>query len=68
MDDFLRVTDDRRTTRQPRRGKVNTHRSVTEERIERLKKTFQPFWMRGMMLHNPEVDQKPDDMTALNQI
>jgi hypothetical protein len=68
MDDFLRVTDDKRIPRQARRGKASTHRSVTAERIERLKKTFQPFWMRGMMLHNPEVDQKPDDMTALNQI
>jgi hypothetical protein len=68
MDDFLRVTDDKRTPRQARRSKVTTHRHVTAERIEKLKKTFQPFWMRGMILHNQEVDQKPDEMTALNQI
>ena len=42
MDDFLRVTDDKRTPRQARRGKVTTHRIVTAQRIERLKKTFQP--------------------------
>ena len=68
MDNFLKLPDEKRQARQARRGKVTTHRSVTAERIERLKKTFQPFWMRGMMLHNQEVEQKPDDMTALNQI
>ena len=68
MDDFLRVTDDKRTPRQARRGKVTTHRIVTAQRIERLKKTFQPFWMRGMILHNQEVDREPDEITTLNQI
>jgi hypothetical protein len=68
MDDFLRLTDDKRTPRQARRGKVTTRRMVTSERIQKLKKSFQPFWMRGMILHNQEADQKPDDMTTLNQI
>jgi hypothetical protein len=67
MDDFLRLTDDKRTPRPAPRGRASTHR-VTAERIERLKKIFQPFWMRGMILHNQEADQKPDDMTTLNQI
>jgi hypothetical protein len=68
MDDFLRLTDEKRPAGQARRGKVATHRSVTTERIEKLKKSFQPFWMRGMILHNQEADEKPGKMTTLNQI
>ena len=68
MDNFLKLPDEKRQARQARRGKVTTRRMVTTERIEKLKKTFQPFWMRGMILHNQEADQKPDEMTTLNQI
>ena len=68
MDNFLKLPDEKRQARQARRGKVTARKYVTAERIEKLKKTFQPFWMRGMILHNQEVDQKPDDLTTLGQI
>ena len=68
MDNFLKLPDEKRQARQARRGKVTTRRGVTTERIEKLKKTFQPFWMRGMILHNQEVDREPDEITTLNQI
>ncbi|UCB53100.1 MAG: hypothetical protein JSV10_03180 [Candidatus Zixiibacteriota bacterium] len=68
MDNFLKLPDEKRPARQARRGKVTTHRDVTTERIEKLKKSFQPFWMRGMILHNQEADEKPGGMTTLNQI
>jgi hypothetical protein len=67
MDNFLRLTDEK-PVRQARRGKVPTHRDVTNERIEKLKRSFQPFWMRGMIPHNQDVDEKLSRMTSLNQI
>jgi hypothetical protein len=68
MDNFLRLTDEKRPARQVRRGKVTIHRDVTTERIEKLKKSFQPFWMRGMIPHNQEADEETSRMTTLNQI
>jgi len=68
MDNFLRLTDEKRPARQARRGKVTTRRNVTTERIDKLKKSFQPFWMRGMIPHNQEADEETSRMTTLNQI
>lgn len=68
MDNFLRLTDEKRPARQARRGKVTIHRDVTTERIDKLKKSFQPFWMRGMIPHNQEANEKLSRMTSLNQI
>ncbi|MGB2769915.1 MAG: hypothetical protein WBC88_09345 [Candidatus Zixiibacteriota bacterium] len=68
MDNFLRLTDEKRPPRQVRRGKVTIHRDVTTERIDKLKKSFQPFWMRGLIPHNREADEKPGRMTTLYQI
>ena len=67
MDNFLRLTDEK-PARQARRGKVPTHRHVTTERIDKLKRSFQPFWMRGMIPHNQEADEKPGRMATLDQI
>jgi hypothetical protein len=67
MDKFLRVTDER-PARQSRRGNVRTHRDVTAERIEKLKKNFQPFWMRGMIPHDKDADEQLNGMDYLNQI
>lgn len=68
MDNFLKLPDEKRQARQAPRGKASKRRGVTTERIEKLKKNFQPFWMRGMILHNQEVDREPDEITTLNQI
>lgn len=68
MDNFLRLTDEKKPARQVRRGKVTIHRDVTTERIDKLKRSFQPFWMRGLILHNREADEETSRMTTLNQI
>ena len=68
MDNFVRLTDEKRSARQARRGKVPTHRNVTTERIDKLKRSFQPFWMRGMIPHSQDADEKPGRMATLNQI
>jgi hypothetical protein len=61
MDDFLRLTDDK-SKKHHRKTKAPIHRNVTAERIEKLKKTFQPYWMRGMILHRNDGDQAPDEI------
>ena len=48
MDKFLRLTD-KKSAQQARGGKARIHRSVTTERIEKLKRSFQPFWMRELI-------------------
>lgn len=53
MDDFLQLTDEQ-TKKRRLKEKVVGHANITSERIERLKKVFQPFWMRGMMPHKEE--------------
>jgi hypothetical protein len=68
MDNFLRLTDEKRPARQARTGKTNRHRDITAERIEKLKKSFQPYWMRGMIPHNQDADEDLGSMTNLNQI
>ena len=67
MDNFLRLTDEK-PARQARRGKVTIHRDVTTERIDKLKRSFQPFWMRGLILHNQDADEETSRMKTLNQI
>jgi hypothetical protein len=66
MDNFLRLTDEE-TKGQSRKGKLpKSH--VTPQRIEKLKKTFQPFWMRGMILHKKDVDQTSKEMNDFSHI
>lgn len=67
MDNFLQVTDNLiRIQNQKEKSSLNPH--ITSERIEKLKKTFQPFWMREMIVHQKEneIDLKAKDI--LNQI
>ncbi len=68
MDNFLRLTDEKRPAQQARGGKARIHRNVTTERIEKLKRSFQPFWMRELIPHNQEADEEPGGTTTLNQI
>lgn len=67
MDNFLRVPEEK-TKKQGRKGKTPVHSHITTERIEKLKKTFQPFWMRGMIPHNKDADVTLNEMNNLNQI
>ena len=67
MDNFLRLTDEK-TERQSRKGKHSSNSHVTPERIEKLKKTFQPFWMRGMILHKKDTDETLNGMSNLNHV
>jgi protoheme ferro-lyase len=48
--------------------KIYLHPSITRERIEKLKKTFQPFWMRGLILHTNENQETLNPKNILNQI
>ncbi|KPL00099.1 MAG: hypothetical protein AMJ91_05440 [candidate division Zixibacteria bacterium SM23_73_3] len=56
MNNFLRLSDEK-TKKQGRSGKIPLHPHITPERIEKLKKTFQPFWMRGMIPHKKVADE-----------
>lgn len=67
MDNFLRLTDENKKG-QNRRHKVPVHSTVTLERIEKLKKTFQPFWMRGMIPHNAGEDGISDGIDSFPHV
>ena len=45
MDNFLRLTDERK---QPNKKIGSADTFVDKERIQRLKRIFLPFWMRGL--------------------
>ena len=67
MDNCLQLTDkDRKEQNLKERNPFNPH--ITRERIEKLKKTFQPFWMRGMILHQEENEQTSNATMVSNQI
>jgi hypothetical protein len=54
MDDFLRLSEEGKNQ------KANlTAGQVDRERIERLKKSFLPFWMRWMAEQKPNSDETP---------
>jgi hypothetical protein len=56
MDNFVRLTDEK-NQRQSRKNRHFFNPQVTAQRIENLKKIFQPFWMRGMRPHKRDVDE-----------
>jgi len=67
MDNSLRLTDEK-SKEQSRRSKISIHPHITTERIEKLKKTFQPFWMRGMIPHKKDADETLNAMNNFNQV
>jgi hypothetical protein len=67
MDNFLRLTDEKKKG-QNRRQRVSVNPTVTVERIEKLKKTFQPFWMRGMILHSAGEDGISDGIDSFPHV
>ena len=67
MDSIMRLTEEK-TKKQDRKGKISLNTHVTAERIEKLKKTFQPFWMRGMIPHKKEEDQILNGRNNLSHI
>ena len=42
--------------------------SISDKRIEKLKKTFQPFWMREMGAHQIKNEENSNPHNVLNQI
>ena len=67
MDNFLRLADEE-IKGQSQKGKLPFNPRVTPQRIEKLKKTFQPFWMRGIILHKKDVDQTSNGMNNFSYI
>jgi Ca2+-binding EF-hand superfamily protein len=67
MDNFLRLTD-KETRKQDKKWKVPLNSHVTTERIEKLKKTFQPFWMRGMIPYKKDADETLNAMNSFNHV
>jgi hypothetical protein len=67
MDDFMRLTDEKPGKRS-RRTRTSIDRRLTPERVEKLKKTFQPYWMRGMMLHRTDGDEALDGESNFDQV
>lgn len=51
MGNFLRSTDNHIWHRNQKERNL-LRPNITKERIEKLKKHFQPFWMRGYVLHD----------------
>ena len=67
MDNFLRLTDEK-TKEKSRRGKILFNPHVTAQRIEKLKKTFQPFWMRGMIPHKKDTNETLNAINNFNNV
>lgn len=67
MDDFMRLGDER-TKRHIRKTRIPASRDVTAERIEKLKKSFQPYWMRGMILHRSGQEETLEGMDGLTDV
>jgi hypothetical protein len=67
MDDFLRLNDERPKKRH-RKAIPPVHVEITPERIEKLKRTFQPYWMRGMILHRSAESDTPDGMESFSDV
>jgi hypothetical protein len=67
MNEFMRLNDGEYRNKNARRATSNSMR-ITSERIEKLKKTFQPFWMREIGLHQFENRENSNPCNMLNQI
>ena len=67
MDNFLRLTDEKKKG-QKRKVRIAFNPNVTAERIEKLKKTFQPFWMRGMIPHIKSEDEISNGRESFNHV
>jgi hypothetical protein len=67
MDSFLQLNKGTPKKPNQKRGILPpSHISVA--RIEKLKKTFQPFWMREMLSHQNGEQNSLNTNNALNQI
>jgi len=59
-------TDKSRNSNQ--RGEILPTSRISVARIEKLKKTFQPFWMREMLSPQSREQNSLNSNNALNQI
>jgi hypothetical protein len=66
VDNFLRLTDEKKKG-QGRKVKAPFSPNISDERIEKVKKSFQPFWMRGMIPHSRDGDETLKGMNNFDQ-
>jgi len=67
MDNFMQLnTGKSRESKQSR--EILPPSRISVARIEKLKKTFQPFWMREMLSHQNGEQNSLDSNNTLNQI
>ncbi len=67
MDKFLQLSADDLKKQNPK-GRIPFHPRIASARIEKLKKTFQPFWMREMVSHQNENRDHLNSNNVFNQI
>ncbi len=67
MNKFLQLNDGQSKKPNQKRGILLDSR-ITNVRIEKLKKTFQPFWMREMLSHQNGDRGSLNSNSSLNQI
>lgn len=67
MDDFPQLNEDKSKEPNQKKGILLTSR-ITDARIEKLKKSFQPFWMREMSSHQNGERNSLNSNNAMNQI
>ncbi len=67
MDNFMQLNTGKSTKPNQRREIPPTSR-ISVARIEKLRKAFQPFWMREMLSHQNGEQNSLNSNNALNQI
>jgi hypothetical protein len=67
MDNFMQLNPGKSRKSNQRREILPPSR-ISVARIEKLKKTFQPFWMREMLAHQNGEQNSLNSSNALNQI
>ena len=67
MDNFLQLNEG--TSKEPnQKREILLNSRITVTRIEKLKKTFQPFWMREMLSHQNGERSSLNSNNVMNQI
>jgi hypothetical protein len=67
MDEFIRLKD-RESEGESTKKVTSPPMRTTSERIEKLKKSFQPFWMRESRLHQFDTRGNSNMPNVLNQV
>jgi len=67
MDNFMQLNESKLKKANQRKEILPPSR-ISVARIEQLKKTFQPFWMREMLSHQNGEQNSLNSNNALNQL